>query len=103
VLEWKGALWALLSRFPGGIFDSEGRQVAGMSTAGRKIARTLDGAGTEAGSSQWTGALRFEVYEENSGRHRWRLTTGDGRGLATSADSFATRDDARRAAGENRH
>jgi uncharacterized protein YegP (UPF0339 family) len=74
-----------------------------MATAGRKTVRTLDGAGTDAGSSPWTGALRFEVYEDNSARHRWRLTTSDGRGLATSCDSFATRDDAQRAAGENRH
>jgi uncharacterized protein YegP (UPF0339 family) len=47
--------------------------------------------------------LRFEVYEENSGRHRWRLTTSDGRDLATSCASFASRDEAQRAAGEKRH
>jgi uncharacterized protein YegP (UPF0339 family) len=73
-----------------------------MATAGRTTARALNGAGTKADSSPWTGALRFEVYEENSGRHRWRLTTSEGRDLATSCDSFATRDDAKRAAGENR-
>ena len=73
------------------------------TTARRKTAGGRDGAATEDQSRPWTSALRFEVYEENSGRHRWRLTTSDGRGLATSADSFATRDDARRAAGENRH
>jgi uncharacterized protein YegP (UPF0339 family) len=74
-----------------------------MASATRKITGTLDDAATNAESSPWTGALRFDVYEENSGRHRWRLTTSDGRGLATSCESFATRDDARRAAGENRH
>jgi uncharacterized protein YegP (UPF0339 family) len=74
-----------------------------MATARRKSAGTLDSAATNGESSPWTGALRFDVYEENSGRHRWRLTTSDGRDLATSAESFATRDDAQRAAGENRH
>jgi uncharacterized protein YegP (UPF0339 family) len=74
-----------------------------MATARRKTAGTLDVAASNAESSPWTGALRFDVYEENSGRHRWRLTASDGRDLATSCESFATRDDARRAAGENRH
>jgi uncharacterized protein YegP (UPF0339 family) len=83
-------------------FESEGREAAGMATAGRKTARTLDGAATTTDSSPWTGALRFEVYEENSGRHRWRLRTSDGRDLATSCESFASRDDAERAAGERR-
>jgi uncharacterized protein YegP (UPF0339 family) len=73
-----------------------------MATARRKNARTLEGAATDAKSSLWTGALRFEVYEENSGRHRWRLTTSDGRDLATSCASFATHEAAQRAAGENR-
>ena len=72
-----------------------------MATAGPKTARTLDGAGAKAESSPWTGALCFEVYEENSGSHRWRLTTSDGRSLATSCESFATREDAQRAVGEN--
>ena len=73
-----------------------------MATARRKTAGTLDSAATNAGSRPWTGELRFEVYEENSGRHRWRLCASDGRGLATSCESFATRDDAQRAAAENR-
>jgi uncharacterized protein YegP (UPF0339 family) len=73
-----------------------------MATARRNTARTLDGATPSVGSHPWTGVLRFEVYEENSGRHRWRLTTTDGRDLATSCDSFASHDEARRAAGENR-
>jgi uncharacterized protein YegP (UPF0339 family) len=74
-----------------------------MATARRKTAGTRNGATEDDESRPWTGALRFEVYEENSGRHRWRLTTSDGRDLATSCESFATRDDARRAAGEPRH
>jgi uncharacterized protein YegP (UPF0339 family) len=73
-----------------------------MATARSKSERALDGATPNAESSPWAGALRFVVYEENSGRHRWRLTTSDGRDLATSCASFATRDDAQRAAGENR-
>jgi uncharacterized protein YegP (UPF0339 family) len=73
-----------------------------MATPRRKPARTPDTAAT-AESSPWAGALRFDVYEENSGRHRWRLTTSDGRDLATSTASFATRDEAQRAAGENRN
>jgi uncharacterized protein YegP (UPF0339 family) len=73
-----------------------------MATARRKTAGALDGAAVDAESSQWTGALRFEVYEENSGRHRWRLLTSDGHDLATSCDSFGSHDEAQRAAGEHR-
>jgi hypothetical protein len=73
-----------------------------MATARRKTAGALDGPATKTEPSPWTGALRFDAYEENSGRHRWRLTTSDGRELATSSASFATPDEARRAAGENR-
>ena len=72
-----------------------------MATARRKTAGTLDSAATNAGSRPWTGELRFEVYEENSGRHRWRLTTSDGQDLATSCATFASHDEAQRAAGEN--
>ena len=71
-----------------------------MATPRRKAADVHDGA-AKTGSSPWTGALRFDVYEENSGRHRWRLNSSDGNELATSSKSFATRDDAQRAAGEN--
>ena len=73
------------------------------TTKGRKPARILDGAAVAPESSSWTGPMRFEAYEENSGRHRWRLTTSDGRDLATSCASFASRDDATRAAGDTRH
>jgi hypothetical protein len=72
-----------------------------MATARRKAAGPIEGAAAE--SSLWTGALRFGAYEESSGRHRWRLTTSDGRDLATSCASFVTYDDAQRAAGEKRH
>lgn len=74
-----------------------------MATPKSTTARTADGAAANAESNPWTGALRFDVYEENSGRHRWRLTTSDGRDLATSCASFATHDEAQRAAGENQH
>ena len=78
-----------------------------MATQKRKTVRKPDGAltngaPTNAESSPWAGALRFEVYEENSGRHRWRLTTSDGGDLATSSASFATHDEARRAATQDR-
>jgi uncharacterized protein YegP (UPF0339 family) len=98
-----GALCGLCSsRFPGGNFDSEGREAADMATARSKTARTRVGAPANAESSPWTGALRFEVYEENSGRHRWRLTSSDGSDLATSSASFATHDEAQRAVTANR-
>jgi uncharacterized protein YegP (UPF0339 family) len=70
-----------------------------MATARRKTASALDSAAANGTSSPWTGALRFEVYEENSGRHRWRLTTSDGQDLATSCASFASHDEAQRAVG----
>src|SRR4051794_29949557 len=38
------------SRFPGGIFDSEGREAAGMATQKRKPARKPDGAPTNGAS-----------------------------------------------------
>ena len=72
-----------------------------MATA-RKTAGALDSAAGKVDSRPWTGALRFDVYEENSGRHRWRLTTSDGQHLATSCASYASHDQAQRAAGENR-
>ncbi len=72
-----------------------------MATARKKTASTLESVATET-STPWTGTFRFEVYEENSGRHRWRLTTSDGRDLATSCASFATSDEAQRAVGQNR-
>jgi hypothetical protein len=73
-----------------------------MATERRKGARALDGGAPNESSSPWAGALRFDTYEENSGRHRWRLTTSDGQELATSCVSFASHDEARRAAAEHR-
>jgi uncharacterized protein YegP (UPF0339 family) len=74
-----------------------------MATARqKKSADALDDAAPNTESRPWTEALRFEVYEENSGRHRWRLTTSDGQDLATSCASYASHDEARRAAGESR-
>jgi hypothetical protein len=69
-----------------------------MATATRRTAK-LDRAATKAPSE---GALRVEVYQENSGRHSWHLTTGDGRNLARSCESFALRGDAEREAGQIR-
>jgi uncharacterized protein YegP (UPF0339 family) len=74
-----------------------------MATPRSKTERKRDGGTANRRSNPWAGALRFEVYEENSGRHRWQLTTSDGRALATSTASFATHDEAQRAATENRH
>jgi uncharacterized protein YegP (UPF0339 family) len=74
-----------------------------MATTRRKTAGSLNGRAATTEPSPWTGALRFEVYEENSGRHRWRLSSDDGRSLATSCESFSTRNDAERDAGEHRH
>jgi len=73
-----------------------------MATPRKKAAAKLDAPGADAGTSPWAGALRDGVYEEDAVRHRWRLTTSDGRDLATSTASFATREQAQRAAGENR-
>jgi hypothetical protein len=73
-----------------------------MATVRRKTAGALDSAAPNAGPRPWTGALRLEVYEENSGRHRRRLTTADGSDLATSCASYGCHDEAQRAVGENR-
>lgn len=70
-----------------------------MATATRRTAGTRNGAATKVSSDPSPAALRFEVYQENSGRHSWYLTTGDGRNLATSRESFASRDDAEGARG----
>jgi uncharacterized protein YegP (UPF0339 family) len=68
-----------------------------MATATREAAHTLNGALTKAGSEPAPSALRFEVYQENSGRFSWHLNAGDGPNLARSCESFASRDDAERA------
>jgi uncharacterized protein YegP (UPF0339 family) len=61
-------------------------------------ADSLGGATTRPGAPSWTSTLRFDVYEEDAGRHRWRLGTRGGELLAKSCESFASRDDAERAA-----
>jgi hypothetical protein len=73
-----------------------------MATATRKTAGALDSAATNGGSKLPVGALTIEVYQENSGRHSWHLTNGDGRNLATSCESFASQEDAEQSAGEVR-
>jgi uncharacterized protein YegP (UPF0339 family) len=73
-----------------------------MASARRNTPGTPDGAARKAAPLPFAGALRFDVYEENSGRHRWRLTTSAGRELATSCESFASRDDAEHAVGQAR-
>jgi uncharacterized protein YegP (UPF0339 family) len=73
-----------------------------MATATRRTAGALDSAATNGGSKLPVGALTIEVYQENSGRHSWHLTTGDGHNLATSCESFASRKDAERSAGQVR-
>jgi uncharacterized protein YegP (UPF0339 family) len=73
-----------------------------MATARRKTTGTPDGDAGETAALPWTGALRFDVYEENSGRHRWRLTTSAGLELATSSESYASGEDAERAVGQAR-
>jgi len=73
-----------------------------MATAKSKTVRAPAGADIKTDSSSVTGTLQFDVFEDNSGRHRWRMSTSDGRDLATSSASFASHDDAQRAAVENR-
>jgi uncharacterized protein YegP (UPF0339 family) len=76
--------------------------LARMATATRRTAGALDSAATNGGSKLPVGTLTIEVYQENSGRHSWHLTTCDGRNLATSCESFASREDAERSAGSVR-
>jgi len=40
--------------------------------------------------------LRFEIYAETA-VYRWRLLASDGQMMATSSESYARREDARRA------
>ncbi len=68
-----------------------------MATTMRSTAGTLNGAATNAVVEPAPEALRFAVYQENSGRYSWHLTAGDEHQLARSCQSFASRDDAERA------
>jgi uncharacterized protein YegP (UPF0339 family) len=73
-----------------------------MATAKTSAPRsTLRGASSADANAFWkASAMRFETYEENSGRHRWQLLAPDGRVLAISSDSYVSRDDAEFAAGD---
>lgn len=42
--------------------------------------------------------MRFEVYADSGGHHRWRLTAGNGQKVAASGEAFASRSNADRAA-----
>jgi hypothetical protein len=72
-----------------------------MATATRRTVGALDSSATNGSSKLPVGALTIEIYEENSGRRCWHLTTGDGRNLVASCESFGTWDDAERAAGRS--
>jgi uncharacterized protein YegP (UPF0339 family) len=41
---------------------------------------------------------KFEVYPDASGQYRWRLVASNGAKIASSGESFASRENARRAA-----
>ena len=41
---------------------------------------------------------KFQIYTDAAGRYRWRLKDGDGEKVASSADSYASRSDAKLAA-----
>ena len=41
---------------------------------------------------------RFEIYADTAGKFRWRLKDGNSETVASSGESFASRDNAKRAA-----
>ena len=41
---------------------------------------------------------KFEAYADVSGKYRWRLKDGNGEKVASSGESFASKENARRAA-----
>ena len=41
---------------------------------------------------------RFEIYSDLAGKYRWRLKDGNSQIVASSGESFASRDNAKRAA-----
>ena len=41
---------------------------------------------------------RFEIYADAAGKHRWRLKAGNSEIVASSGESFASKDNAKRAA-----
>lgn len=42
--------------------------------------------------------MRIQIYEDNGSRFHWMLAADDGQSLATSTETFATRDAAVQAA-----
>ena len=40
---------------------------------------------------------KFEVYADVGGKYRWRLKDGNGEKIASSGESFATKENAKRA------
>ncbi len=40
----------------------------------------------------------FEIYADSAGKYRWRLKDGNSQIVASSGESFASRDNAKRAA-----
>ena len=41
---------------------------------------------------------RFEIYADTAGKYRWRLKDGNNEKVASSGESFASKDNAKRAA-----
>ncbi len=41
---------------------------------------------------------KFEVFPDTGGKYRWRLVASNGEKVATSGESFASRENAKRAA-----
>jgi uncharacterized protein YegP (UPF0339 family) len=41
--------------------------------------------------------LRFEIYMDETGKYRWKLLASDGQVMATSRESYALREEVRRA------
>lgn len=41
---------------------------------------------------------KFEIYEDQGGKYRWRLKDSNGEKIASSGESFASESNARRAA-----
>jgi uncharacterized protein YegP (UPF0339 family) len=41
---------------------------------------------------------KFEIFLDKAGHYRWRLKASNGQKVATSGESFASKDNARRAA-----
>ena len=42
--------------------------------------------------------MKIEIYQDSSGKYRWRLVSSNGQTVATSGESFASKSNAREAA-----